>query len=120
MQSFAMRNDGTIPFNLSQVQFIRGETIAPVNTIERILEPNECLVVVWSNQSRGIPDNWHCENTISEARLESNALFWRLNTAQDETFNVKLGDQLLVTCPTIRTADATCAFEWIFDVSEED
>ena len=118
-ESFAIRNDGLNAFDLSHLRFIRGGVDAPVNTVGRILESNECLVVLHERTSN-VPGEWRCENElIGQTSLESGALFWRLNDAGDESFEVQLGDQLLITCPTItRTGSNTCAFQWIFEESE--
>ncbi len=81
------------------------------------VEPGECLFVRRSSaQDRNVPTVWDCG---TRSRLVvSGELYWRADSAEDATFRVTLGGQVIATCDTYGRAvgntpeEESCTVDW--------
>jgi len=74
---------------------------------DKILNPNECIVIKNANQPASPQSAWGCNTIRSEITRSSGALVWRSN------FQIKSGNTVVANCTAVNGGGTSeCSFSW--------
>lgn len=117
-EAFALQNDGDQPLDVSKLALVRGaagdgDDFAGNIVAGGILRANECIVVISSTSGARLPSEWGCTAIASQTTRPSSGLFWRVDSAGNDTFAVLIGETPLTDCASVgRAGENTCVVNW--------
>lgn len=120
-RALAIMNTGGSDLNIAGLSFVgssddEGDTFSD-SALGASLGRNECLAMLTGRLTgQDLPEDWACD-PVRETSLVTDVLFWRADSAEDETFTIMNGDEVVGTCDTAgravnRLEDITCSVDW--------